>query len=315
MDCNEDVAGYFQYTLNKILCNYHVPRMNLNDFFMGLESFFNIRFFVNNATRSVRLISVDKIVKATDYTEFSKQLLSINTEPEDQIKGYHFKMEMDTDDEFWAIAKVNETFLLEHIKSSVQSISDLKPWPASINFDIRFVRDQGVYYMLFNNVWAAYDFMGNTLTMNSEFICYDDDQTINTKTSTLIHETDPPYNVVIGNSRADWEKATQKLLFVQYEDYGNGDRKVLGRHNTTTNNLFYCGEYGLFNKHYKAFVDFRMKTKLVKIVKQMTYLELKEFDFSKKYMINGIKYLVKSIQVVLKKDRIMPAFLECYTID
>jgi hypothetical protein len=44
----------------------------------------------------------------------------------------------------------------------------------------------------------------------------------------------------------------------------------------------------------------------------MEFRELKNFDFSKKYMIGGVKYLVKSIQVVLKKDRIMPATLECY---
>jgi hypothetical protein len=44
-------------------------------------------------------------------------------------------------------------------------------------------------------------------------------------------------------------------------------------------------------------------------------MELKNFDFSRKYMMNGNKYLVKSIQVVLKKDRIMPAILECYTCE
>ena len=89
-------------------------------------------------------------------------------------------------------------------------------------------------------------------------------------------------------------------------------QKVVGSHKTTFNDLFYAYENGLLLKQFKAFLDFRLSTKLVKIVKQMTYADLKDFDFSKKYMVNGTRYLVKSVQVPLKRDRILPALLECY---
>ena len=63
--------------------------------------------------------------------------------------------------------------------------------------------------------------------------------------------------------------------------------------------------------NYKAYFDFIIAAKFVKVTKQMTFMELKEFDLSRKYMIGRIKYLVKSIQVTLQKDRIMHATMEC----
>ena len=58
-----------------------------------------------------------------------------------------------------------------------------------------------------------------------------------------------------------------------------------------------------------------MSTKLIKIGRQFTFQELKDFDFEKKIMARGVKYLVKNIQVTIKKDRITPALMECYPCD
>ncbi len=313
VDCNTGETGYFEYDKLRLLFNYHLPRMTINDFFLGLETFFNIRFFVNNTTKVVKLKSVDTIVKETDYIEFSQQVISKSTEPEELITGFHLKMEMETDDEFYVASNEAQQTLLTNIKSSVQSVSDLMPWPASDVFDTRFVFDENNYYILNSSkVWVAVTEMYWTWNLFSEWIYKNNDQSIETKFSTLKDDGVTPYNSLIGNAMTEWKKVTPKLFFTHYQDNGYGDQKQVGRCFTPTNNLFYGGQYGLMNKQYKAYLDFRMSTKLVKINKQMSYLELKEFDFSRKYMINGVKYLVKSIQVTLKKDRIMPALLECY---
>jgi hypothetical protein len=47
----------------------------------------------------------------------------------------------------------------------------------------------------------------------------------------------------------------------------------------------------------------------------MDFLEFRNFDFSWKNMIGGLKYLAKSIQVTMKKDRVTPATMECLTCD
>ena len=316
VDCNSGVVtpNYFQYPHSAIGYNFHVPRVSLSDFFTGLESFFNIRFFVNYPTRTVKLISLDTIVKATDFIDLSTNIISVSTEPEEKKTGYHLSMSMDTDDEtFTAFKEIQEKFM-ERIKTPVQSVAELMAWPLSDYEDIRWVYDEGCYYNLpLTNVWVAL-----TESYFDDFLYYESiyknkNESIETKFSALMNESTAPFHAVVGNAMTNWKKSTPKLLFTRYVDNGYYDRKMVGEHNTGVNNLFYYGTYGLLNKHYKAFFDFCMATKLVKIVKQMSFQELKEFDFSKKYMIGGTLYLVKSIQVTLKKDRIMPATLECFT--
>ncbi len=314
VDCNSSPTGYFTYDYRKLFLNFHVPRISLNDFFLGLETFFNLRLFVNNTTRTVKIISVDQIVKSNECTDFSKQVISISTEVEKEITGFTLSMAMDTDDDKWATVKENQESYLSHIKSPVQSISDLPPWPSSQELDIRFVKDENSYYMLWDFAWITSDYLDN-ISMYSEFVYKSDSEAIETQFSTLMHDPVDDENCIIGNTRNNWERVTPKLFFSLYqEDINSGiNNKMVARNHLAEKNLFYFGEHGLMNKHYKAWFDFRMSTKLVKIVKQMSFAELKEFDFSKKYMINGTRYLVKSIQVVLKNDVIKPALLECYT--
>ncbi len=312
VDCNGDIPGFFGYEPQKLYLNYHVPRMGLNDFFSGLESFFNIRIFVNKNT--VRLCSVDAIVKSADYVDFSKQIILVNTELEDQVSGFHLKMEMDTDDDLYTAAKVEQDNFLKRIKSPVQSVSDLKPWPGSDPQDIRFVHDENQYYVMngLNGYWMPVTPTLFEAYIKSESIYKNDDQSIGTKFSSLMNEQTSLKNCIIGNAREDWSAVSPKLFFVLYQNGGYGNLRTVGRNDTDTKSLFYGSEKGLFNKYYKAYFDFRMSTKLVKITSQMTFQELNEFSFEKKIMVFGIKYLVKSIQVTIKKDRIMPALMECY---
>ena len=314
VDSNSAANGFFTYDPLHLFLNYHVPRMTIGDFFLGLETFFNIRFFVDNTTKVIKLKSIDSIVKHSDYTDFTKQIVSINTEVEDQITGFNLKMTMETDDQYWTEQKTWDDIYLKYVKSPVKSISDLPPWPSSKKMDMRFVKDEGFFYVLWGFNWIAHPLQSDIISSYAEVVYKGPGESVESSFSTLMHATAGPDtgNCIVGNARENWEGVSPKLFFTVYDPTANNERMV-GKNSIGSTNLFYNGTNGLFYKHYKAYFDFMMAAKFVKVTKQMTFMELKEFDFSRKYMIGGIKYLVKSIQVTLKKDRIMPALLECYT--
>ena len=53
--------------------------------------------------------------------------------------------------------------------------------------------------------------------------------------------------------------------------------------------------------------------KSVKIEKQMDFIELKNLDFTKRYRINGINYMISEISVTLNKASIKSVQLKCFT--
>ena len=78
--------------------------------------------------------------------------------------------------------------------------------------------------------------------------------------------------------------------------------------------LRYTGGNGLFNLYWKDWVNWIMDDrKGVKIEKQMDFIELKSIDFTKRYRINGINYLISEIAVTLNKSSIKSAQLKCFS--
>ena len=311
VDANSTVNGPFIYDKLKVLMNYHLPRMTLNDFIGGLETFFNIRFFVNNITKVVKLVSVDSIVKSTDAVPFSSNVVSIYTQIGDPFNGFHLKMNMDTDDEFWTSMKGQEDL----VKDAVQKISDLPVWPACLSGEIRWVKDENLYYFNYNKVWVTINNI-NSLSLYSEFIHHQNDKTIDTPYSTLMNQTDSPYDCAVGSARTNWLATSPKLFFVklhEFSGYGTNDERVYASNFSPSHSLFYTGDNGLYNKQFKAFFDFYMAAKQVKIIKSISLYELNQLDFSKKYEINGNKYLLSEIQASITHNGIKPATIVAYT--
>lgn len=315
VDANSTVSGPFLYDKLKVLMNYHLPRMTLNDFIGGLETFFNIRFFVNNITKTVKLVSVDKIVKSTDTVAFSGNVASIYTQIGEPINGFHLKMNMDTDDEFWVSMKGQEDQIISSLKDAVQNISDLPVWPACMSGDIRWVKNENLYYFNYNKVWVTISNL-NSLSLYSEFVHHQDDKAIDTHFSTLMNQTNTPFDCAIGNSRTSWLGTSPKLFFVklhEYSGYGQNDERVYASNFSASHSLFYNGNNGLYKKQFKAFFDFYMTSKQVKIIKSISLYELNQVDFSKKYDINGNNYLLSEIQVTVSHKGIKPATIIAYT--
>ena len=317
VDCNTASTGYFKYDENKLFLNYHVPIISLNNFLSGLESFFNIRFFINNSTRTIRLLSLDAIVKSTACTDLTKSIISFSTELEDKIKGWDVKMTIDSDDLVAEQTAIVEKDAIDHIKDSVQSVALLPPWPSSEVVDMRFVHDEGIYYRMWQDfTWHPAPSDIGLVSLFTEVLYKDKDQSISTPFSTLFSDLTTGEGI-IGNAMINWKAVTPKLFFMKYQLTGGslGQPRDTANSSTATKNLFYNGDNSLFKQNFLSFLDFRLSTKLVINVAQLGFNDLRDFDFSRKYMFRGVKYLVKSIQVTLKKDKIMPATLECYACE
>jgi len=78
--------------------------------------------------------------------------------------------------------------------------------------------------------------------------------------------------------------------------------------------LKYQGSVGVFNKFWKDYLKWILNDrKYVRVEKQLSFTDLQNFDFTKKYRINEMNYLVDEIQVTLTSDQIKLAMLKCYT--
>ncbi len=309
VSCNNEVDGFFPYYLSELLFNYHLPFIKLSDFISGLETMFNIRFFVNNTTRDIRILPIGVVLNNSQYCEFSKNIVSISTELDEQLLGYKLKMEIDGDDTAFDVLNDYEEQLLNNLKGSVERLIDLPVWPAAIPFEIRYVIEAGYYYKMMNKQWVQ--MASESLDLSTQYIYRDGKESINSKFSTLIMGGDSTF-CNCKNQRINYTDIAPRIFFANYGDYGDHQIVMGSNFSPDFGSLFYNGPTGLFEKHFRQYLSWRIQTKHVKIIKQMSATELRDFDFSQKYMINGIKYLVAGIQVVVKKDRILPATLDCY---
>ena len=263
----------------------------------------------------MKLVSVDQIVKSTGPVNFSKDVTTIYTETGDPVIGFDFSMECDSDDSVLADLQSNQQALKNALKPAVDTIDDLTPWPGSQNNDTRFVLAENCYYFMYATIWGTTPFTLDSLALMTEFIYKQSSVSIQTKFSTLM--TDPASDeCLIGNARDSWRETTPKLFFSKFHPADHSgkdfDREISVNH-TDSNSLFYNSPNGLFNKQFKAFCDFRMASKPVKIIKQMTLLEINELDFSKKHSIDGNNYLLSEVQVTITNLGIKPATINAFT--
>jgi hypothetical protein len=89
----------------------------------------------------------------------------------------------------------------------------------------------------------------------------------------------------------------------------------IGTDHTSNFTLWMQGPNNLFDKFHRKTCDFFLGTKMVKVQRQMTLSEIREFNFTNKYMMDSMKYLIRRIQITFKKDRISPAIMECMTVN
>lgn len=311
VNCNNGSDGYWPYQINELLFNYHVPRLALNDFITGFENFLGLRFFVSQKNKIVTLKALSDVLEDPYAIDFNSKIVSASIEAEDKINGFKLSMELDGDDEVFKSQIDGENALLNYLKGSVQNITDLPPWPASQEQEIRYVISVNKYYKMTGKTWVLINWPA--IELMTQCIYKDPQESISSKFSTLMMGGNDMYCNVL-NTREQYLEITPRVFFSVYSYYG-GQQIVKGNNYTSeVGTLFYDATLGLFRNRWKDFLDFRLRTKLVKVVRYCDFLELRDLDFSRKYSINGVHYLIKDYQVTIKKNGLSSTTFSLYPV-
>lgn len=305
----------FSYNLTHWLFNLHVPRLSMKDFLKGFKTFFNSPLFIYPQSHVAKFLPVDTIIKSDDLVDFSRNIISLSTEMDDQIRGFTFKMSLDGDD-----AKQSEFLSIEEdyvgaLKGAVENVSDLPLFPIGLIGELRWVHGSGHLYKCFQNGWQ----IENTQIYKKLFSRYlykSGEESIDIKFSSLSGAGNAnTMPVECGNRMANWKNITPRLFFLD-KGYIGDVLKHFGKCKTNNVTLFFNDDYPrtLFDYYYKSYADFRIAAKPVKCVKQSDFLELRDLDFSIKHMIFGNRYLIKDRQVTIKRNKILPATYNMFTV-
>ena len=291
-----------------------LPKVKVSEFISGLEKWFNCSFHVDTKQRVVRIVSNKEVLLHSEVIEFSKHVLSISQEIPDPISGFRFLLGPDSGDKVYQDQLDQEKGITDYIKGAVQSFSDIPPYPFTLLGDIYYIIDTDSWWQLgvvsFLIQWVQLP-IGPSLTDKFFYKWGDDKNKYETVFSSL---SDKSGIVSCGNLGADNQKVTPRLFWVgMYGGYGS-PYLLRGLAYDTNFSLRYPGSNGLFNLYWKDWVGWMMNDrKSVKIEKQMDFIELKSIDFTKRYRINGINYLISEVAVTLNKSSIKSAQLKCFT--
>ena len=94
--------------------------------------------------------------------------------------------------------------------------------------------------------------------------------------------------------------------------YGSPDDRYLGQMLPGSNySLMWEGENGIYNRFWKDWVYFLNNiARDARALKQLTAIQIKQFDFRQKPIIDGVKYLCKEIRVDVSINMISPAEID-----
>ena len=316
---NNNHCPDFTYSMDKTFLNLHLPRISLTEFLSGIEQLFNARFYVDDLDKKITLQPLDALITAGDDTVFDQGVISNTIEPDEQIKGFHLSMELDSSDQELSSAADLSGYYDKHLKASVDTVADLPAWPFSMPEDVRYVVARGTFYrFLTSKTWIE-----DAMVQLSKFGDYFHKEfgEVNTiKVSSLMNNAVIFSNTMFskcGNQLADYSDIKFRLLFVDSIAVPNTTTTKyipIGTMATANHNLWMNFPNNMFDKFHRKTCDFYLTTKMVKIQKDMSFTEIRNFDFKKKYRIDSTRYLIRRIQLTIKGNSITPALMECMTV-
>jgi len=310
-----NVNGNFLYGLNFMYNNIYVPKLNVNEFLKGLETFFNCTFFVDTKKKKVTCCSNQDIVNKAGVVEFSDQIASITQEIADPVTSYLLLMSPDSSDKVYSDELDLEKPTIDWIKGSYEYLSDVPDFPFTWLGDIVYIISEDKWYQrIVVNFWAQWVILPNGPNLFDRFYypMPQDKNKITTQFSNLMESSGC---VKCGNAEADWQNIQPRLFFIDRVNFMYQGVKTLGFTYNSNLSLKYQGSVGLFNKLWKDYLDWIIyHRKYVRIEKQLTVEDILDFDFTKKYRISQMNYLIDEIQFTLTADQIKPAQIKAYSV-
>jgi len=291
-----------------------LPKVKVSEFINGLEKWFNCSFHADSKQRVIRIVSNKDVLLRSEVVEFSKNILSISQEIPEQVTGVRFLSGPDGGDKVYQEQLDAEKGITDYIKGSVQSFSDIPAYPYTMLGDIYYVIDTNSWWQLGIVNWLIQwvQVPNGPLLTDKFFYKWGDEKN---KYETIFSTLSDKYIVVnCGNQGADNQKITPRLFWVSMVGGLGTTARLRGLASNSNQSLKYTGVTGLFNLYWKDWVNWIITDrKSVKIEKQMDYIELKSIDFTKRYRMDGINYLISEVAVTLNKSSIKSAQLKCFT--
>jgi hypothetical protein len=314
---------YHSVNLNEVLfglqqlyyCRF-VPNVKVSEFIAGLEKWFNCSFHADSRQRVIRIVSNRDVLMHSDLVDFSSNVLSISQEIPDQVTGFRFLLGPDSGDKVYQAQLDSEKGITDYIRGAVGSFSEIPPYPFTWLGDIYYVADTNSWWQLgVNPITFLVEWMqlpGGPVLTDKFFYKYGDDKD---KFETIFSSLSDKFGVVsCGNLGTDKEKITPRLFWVGIAGGWGTPSQLRGMAWDSNFSLRYPGANGLFSLYWKDWADWIIGSrKNVKIEKQMDFIELKDLDFTKRYRVNGINYLVSEVSVTLTRSSIKSAQIKCFT--
>jgi len=316
------LAFYTSYSINfrfwfihTIYFNLLVPRMKISKLITDLEKLFNCTFLVDAQRRVIRIVSRTSALEDPAYVDYSRGITAFAVEPETPKTGVVFSMETDDGDKVFEERLQSQKQTMELIRGSVETCNDLPVMPLGQLGEIRYVISEDRWYQ-YNVVaymmgWRPIDL---SLLLMTRFIYKQnaENNKIETGLSSLVEKT---FSTYCGNLSDDYLKIKPRLFFIRRVTlFGEKVTHTWAMNYTDTDSLFWGGPKGLFSRRWKRWTDWELfERKAVSFSRVMDYREIRDFDFTRKVLIDGTRCLVSELQVVLKSDSISVANLKGYS--
>jgi len=301
---------YPYYNLNNLIFNFHLPRLTIGEFLTGLEKYLNINFYPDNKFKTLSIYSANDVLFNKMAIDKWDNVTLLSKEPDDKILGYTQKMNLDEDDPIYdGIVELEKKFF-ETNKGIVNSKNELPLFPGAAQYEMRYVMDEDQYYWMLNKQWVIMS-SGGVPVLRTQYMYKGADVNLDTAFSTLFQGG----NVAeCNNKRDDWTKISPRLLYTDLIQRGV-DWKLFGKAFTNNNSLYYVpnSPNGIFQKYWKKWMDWRMNCVKIKIVNQLSFMDISSLKFYEKKRIDGNSFIISDFQVTLKLNSISPTTLNCLT--
>lgn len=235
----------------------------------------------------------------------------------DQLTGSIMTIKGDDSDSVFTQVTDSDAEYLKIVSGSVQTLSDLTVLPMSAiitNEDVYYVIDVDAYYIATwngtTNVmdWNVYQNNLSPATINLYRYQSANISKIESDFSCL-YESAPGTGVACGNLKTDWKTITPRLMIAKIY------LTMRAVTQSSSMDLKLGGSSGIFKRFHQKWEKWILDDRRnVEFKKQLTFLDIRDLDFSAKYEINGTNYLLNTVSVSITKMDIKPAIINAYTI-
>ena len=285
-------------------------------FIHELEKYFNCRFFVNDLLKTVTVKGANDILSSVETIPFTAGTADMTVLIADRITGASFTMKGDDGDAGFQMAIQWEQENVIEWTGSVQTMFELTNPPISNIVMIGDVwnivdEDRFVKAVIHTGGSIAWETLQQPILVSTMFNYKEQSSTvlkIETAFSPLAQTLDWEFPFC-ENLKTEWKKITPRLIFVTFP----GD--VIKAHSRNANlDLNFNGPVGIFNLFYKQWINWIMNDRTnVQFSRQMSFLDIRDLDFTKKYEIKGNKFLLSEVAVTFSKDTIKPAIIKAFS--